>query len=115
VQAGLRVGFEAFVNAGSSSEYGFKDHAPAETEWLEPNSDYAVTKAAATLYCRQVAVSGRLPLCTLRLYSIYGPYEEPTRLIPTLILHGTEGALPALAAPDTARDYVHVDDASEAY
>ena len=23
---------------GSSSEYGFKDHAPAETEWLEPNS-----------------------------------------------------------------------------
>ena len=29
-------------NTGSSSEYGFKDHAPAETEWLEPNSDYAV-------------------------------------------------------------------------
>ena len=33
-----RAGVAAFVNTGSSSEYGFKDHAPSEREWLEPNS-----------------------------------------------------------------------------
>jgi dolichol-phosphate mannosyltransferase len=39
---------QAFVNVGSSSEYGRKTHAPDEQEWLEPNSYYAVTKAAGT-------------------------------------------------------------------
>jgi nucleoside-diphosphate-sugar epimerase len=115
VQACLASGFEAFVNTGSSSEYGFKDHAPAETEWLEPNSDYAVTKAAATLYCRHTAISRDVPLRTLRLYSVYGPWEEPIRLVPTLVLSGLDGELPPLAHPDSARDYLYADDASEAY
>src|ERR1017187_2863638 len=48
VTACVQNGFEAFVNAGSSSEYGYRNHPPAETEFLEPNSHYAVTKAAAT-------------------------------------------------------------------
>jgi len=110
-----RVGCEAFINTGSSSEYGLKDHAPAEDEWLEPNSDYAVTKATATLFCRQVAQRARLPIITLRLYSVYGAYEEPRRLVPTLIVKGLEGSLPPLVNPDVARDYVHVDDVCDAY
>ena len=48
-------GASGFVHTGSSSEYGFKRHAPRD-DYLEPNSDYAVTKAAATLYCRHIAV-----------------------------------------------------------
>src|SRR5678815_5617951 len=62
VQAALAVSVGAFVHTGSSSEYGFKDHAPSETEWLEPNSAYAVTKAAATHYCRQVALAEKAPV-----------------------------------------------------
>jgi len=52
------TGVEAFLHTGSSSEYGFKDHAPSEDELLEPNSDYAITKAAATHYCQCVAARG---------------------------------------------------------
>ncbi|HYV56487.1 MAG TPA: NAD-dependent epimerase/dehydratase family protein, partial [Candidatus Nitrosopolaris sp.] len=115
VGACVATGFEGFVNTGSSSEYGFKDHAPAETEALEPNSYYAVTKSSATLFCRYTAQSRQLRLPTLRLYSIYGPWEEPGRLLPTLVSCGLDGALPPLADPDTARDYVHVDDTVEAY
>ena len=115
VGACVATGFEGFVNTGSSSEYGFKNHAPAETEALEPNSYYAVTKSSATFFCRYTAQSRQLRLPTLRLYSIYGPWEEPGRLLPTLVSRGLEGALPPLADPDTARDYVHVDDAVEAY
>lgn len=114
VQAGLAAGIEAFVHTGSSSEYGFKDHAPAETDWLEPNSAYAVTKAAATHYCRWVALTEKAPLRTLRLYSIYGPWEEPSRLMPALVLSGLDGTLPPLVGPQVARDYVHVDDAVDA-
>jgi dolichol-phosphate mannosyltransferase len=115
VEACLRVGVEAFVNTGSSSEYGYKAHAPSETEWLEPNSHYAVTKAAATQYCRYVARARSVRLSTLRLYSVYGPYEEPTRLLPTLAVRGLAGELPPLAEPAIARDFVHVDDVVTAY
>ena len=115
VSACLKAGFEALVNTGSSSEYGFKDHAPSETEWLEPNSYYAVTKASATLFCRHTAQSLGVHLPTLRLYSVYGPYEEPSRLIPTLITRGVNGEMPPLANPDIARDYVYVEDVIDAY
>jgi nucleoside-diphosphate-sugar epimerase len=115
VSACLKTGFAAFVNTGSSSEYGLKDHAPAESEPLDPNSHYAVTKAAATMFCRHTAQSRRVHLPTLRLYSVFGPYEDPGRLLPTLIMHGLQGKLPPLADPDVARDFVYVDDVVEAY
>ena len=115
VQASLHINVEAFVNTGSSSEYGLKDHPPSETEFLEPNSDYAVTKASATLFCRYTAQRERVHIPTLRLYSVYGPYEEPNRLVPQLILRGLQKQLPPLVDPDTVRDFTHVDDVVDAY
>jgi UDP-glucose 4-epimerase len=115
LQACLETGFESFVNTGSSSEYGFKDHAPAENEWLEPNSHYAVTKASATQFCRYTAQQYGVHVPTLRLYSVYGPYEEPTRLLPTLISRGMRGKLPPLVDGNVARDFVYVDDVNQAY
>jgi dolichol-phosphate mannosyltransferase len=115
LQACLAAGVEGVVNTGSSSEYGYKDHAPAEDEWLEPNSEYALTKASATMYCRWLAQSKSFAVTTLRLYSVYGPYEDPGRLIPTLIRCGLAGKLPPLVHPEIARDYVSVDDVCRAY
>jgi len=114
VEACLRTGFEAFVNTGSSSEYGFKDHAPNEREWLEPNSHYSVTKAATTHYCRFTAQSRTVHMPTLRLYSVFGPYEEPTRLLPAIFVRALDGELPPLASPAIARDFVYVDDVVDA-
>jgi nucleoside-diphosphate-sugar epimerase len=115
MQACLETGFEIFINTGSSSEYGLKDHAPAPTESIDPNSYYAVTKASATLFCRYTASRFHLPVPTLRLYSVYGPFEEPGRFIPTLIVRGLEGSLPPLVDPLVARDYVYVRDVEDAY
>lgn len=102
---------EAFVYTGSSSEYGYKDHPPREDELVEPNSHYAITKAAATHYCQYTARTAGVNAIVVRLYSIYGPYQEPTGLIPTLIACGLRGTLPPLVSPTTARDFVYVDDA----
>jgi nucleoside-diphosphate-sugar epimerase len=111
----LEKGFEVFVNAGSSSEYGLKDHAPSERDWIDPNSYYAASKAGATFLCRQAARESGRRIVTLRLYSVFGPYEEPKRLLPTIILHGLDGRLPPLVNPDTARDFVYVDDVLDAF
>lgn len=110
----IELGVEAFVQAGSSSEYGYQAHAAREDSRIEPNSHYAITKAAATHYCRFTARQLDFHAATARLYSIYGPYEEPTRLIPTLLIHCFRGELPPLVSPNTARDFVYVDDAVEA-
>lgn len=114
VDACREVGCEAFVHAGSSSEYGFKDHPPSEEEPIEPNSRYAVAKASATIFCRYVAGYEGFPAVTLRLYSVFGPYEDPRRLVPALVMHGLRNELPPLVAPEVARDFVWVDDVVDA-
>ena len=114
LDAAVEAGVKAFVHSGSSSEYGLKNTAAREDDRLEPNSDYAVTKGAATHYCRHVAVSRDFNAITLRLYSIYGPWEAPTRLVPVLLTHALRGEWPPLTPPSTARDFVYVDDAVEA-
>jgi nucleoside-diphosphate-sugar epimerase len=104
-----------FVQAGSSSEYGFSDRATTELDRVEPNSHYAVTKAAATHLCRLAAEQHGQHAVTLRLYSVYGPWEQPGRLMPTLVDHGLDGNYPPLVSPQTARDFVGVDDVCDAF
>ncbi|MBK5229544.1 MAG: NAD-dependent epimerase/dehydratase family protein, partial [Thermoleophilia bacterium] len=112
----LRVfGGGTLIHAGSSSEYGLKDHPPVENEAIDPNSPYAVTKAAATHLCRHVARTTDVDAVTLRLYSVYGPWEEPNRLMPALVEHCLRGELPPLVDPSTARDFVYADDVCDAF
>jgi UDP-glucose 4-epimerase len=113
-EACVKTGVEIMIHTGSSSEYGRKDHPPSENETTEPNSAYAATKAAATEYCRYLARTHKIPLPTLRLYSVYGPYEDPRRLLPALVVHALAGRWPPLTTPDTSRDFVHVDDVNDA-
>ncbi len=115
IDACAKVGFDAFVHAGSSSEYGAKDHAVSEDEPVEPASAYAFSKLAATLYGAFLARTDRVRVTTLRLYTVYGPLEEPGRLMPTLLVHALAGELPPLADPTSAHDFVYVDDAIDAF
>ena len=115
IEACAKSGLEVFVNTGTSSEYGFKDHSPSEKEFLEPNSLYAVTKSAQTLLCQYIARKYNINTVTLRLYSVYGPYEKSSRLMPTLIINGLRNKLPLLAAPDIVHDFVYIDDVVDAY
>jgi dolichol-phosphate mannosyltransferase len=115
LESSARAGCESFVNTGSSSEYGLQDGAPSENEALAPNSYYAVTKAAATHVCRYIAAKTGMRVTTLRLYSAYGPLEDPRRLVPTLILKARQRQLPPLVNPSTARDYIYIADVVSAY
>lgn len=109
------IGFEAFVNTGSSSEYGPKTAPMKETDLLEPVTAYGVTKSAATLYARFLGLRERLPVVTLRLFSPFGYYEEPTRLVPTVIKACLGGERPKLANGRAARDFIFIDDVIDVY
>lgn len=115
LESSVRHGCESMVNTGSSSEYGYQDHAPSEAELPLPNSHYAVAKAAATMLSGFLGRDSDARICTLRLYSVYGPFEEPGRLLPALVLEGLAGRLPPLVDPSVARDFVHIDDVVDAF
>lgn len=106
---------EAIVHAGSSSEYGTKTEPMQETTLPEPNSFYGLAKLWATLYGEHLRREQHLPITTLRLFSVYGPYEAKARLVPAVILALMDGKTPTLANPKTGRDFVHVDDVVRAF
>jgi polyisoprenyl-phosphate glycosyltransferase len=105
----------AYIHAGSSSEYGENASAPAEDDAPLPNSEYAVSKLAAAHLIDFYGKKKGLPCANLRLYSVFGPLEDSSRLIPNLIREGTQGQYPPLVDPKVSRDFVYVDDVCEAF
>src|ERR671938_597453 len=55
-----------------------------------------------------------MAVVVFRLFSVYGPWEEPTRLVPTMIRRARAGLPLEMVSPRTARDFVYVDDVLDA-
>lgn len=108
-------GVACYVHAGSSSEYGGNASAPKETDATAPNSEYAVSKAAAASLLYYWGKHKGFPCCNLRLYSVYGPMEDSSRLIPTVVRRGSDGGYPQFVDPNVSRDFVYVDDVCDAF
>ncbi len=110
-----QTGFDLFINTGSSSEYGIKSQPMRENDFLEPVGDYGVSKAAAALFCSAEAREKDLPVITFRLFSPFGPWDDPKRLIPFVIKSFLRGEPPKLSTPTSVRDYVFIDDVVNSY
>lgn len=72
------------IQIGSSAEYGKKSFASRESDFLDPVTYYAGTKAAASLMCQSLAMEFHLPIFIIRPYSVYGNHEKAYRLFPRL-------------------------------
>ncbi|MDR3708425.1 MAG: NAD-dependent epimerase/dehydratase family protein [Capsulimonadaceae bacterium] len=108
-------GVSAYVHAGSSSEYGDAAAGPLESDEPLPNSDYAVSKVACANLLRYYGRRFGFPGMNLRLYSIYGPLEDASRLVPAVVRKGLQGEYPDFVNPKISRDFVYVDDCCEAF
>ncbi len=105
-----QVGFKCFINTGSSSEYGMKDLPMSEKDVLEPISDYAVAKAASTQFCLKQALFNKLPVYTVRPFSVYGDYEMQGRLIPSVLIDALQNKEINLSSQHCVRDFIYIDD-----
>ena len=100
------------VNISTSSVYGRRATA-AETAAPAPISYYGVTKLAAEQLALAYWRERRLPVCSMRLFSVYGPRERPEKLymkLITSILQGEEFPLYD-GSQHHKRAYTFVDDA----
>jgi nucleoside-diphosphate-sugar epimerase len=99
-----------FINTGSSSEYGIKNEPMSEADEIAANTNYALSKA---LISNLIASEG-LGL-TLRLFSVYGYYEEKHRLISYLIYSLLKGKKAKISNLANVRDFIFIEDVSSAY
>jgi len=98
------------VHAGSSLEYGPRSMPMRETDLLAPITFRGAAKAAATLLVLQSGV----PATVVRPFSVYGPGEQPYRLIPRAVAAARRGETISLTGPGIVRDFVFVDDVVDA-
>jgi dolichol-phosphate mannosyltransferase len=108
-------GVHRYVHAGSSSEYGDDASGPVEDVALHPNSHYSVSKGAAAGLIHFMGKKRGFPGVNLRLYSVYGPYEDSSRLVPVAVLNGIAGRHSQFVDPEISRDFLYVDDCCEAF
>lgn len=110
------------VLASSSAVYGsaLPESVLTEDSPVRPATTYGAAKAAQEIVAGQMARAGRLPLVIARTFNLTGPGEPPKYVGGSLarqvvaVLNGGERVI-RTGRLDTARDFVDVRDATEAY
>ena len=109
------LNISAFIHAGSSSEYGLNSNKPLENAECIPNSDYSISKLAITNYINMMGKKFNFPGISLRLYSVYGPLEDESRLMPNLVKLALERKFPSFVNKEVSRDFVYISDVCNAF
>jgi nucleoside-diphosphate-sugar epimerase len=114
MDSALQAGCPRFVGIGTCLEYARSDRPLREDSPCDPRTLYAACKLSAFHLCRALAAQAGVSLAWARLFYLYGPDENPGRLLPALV--GTLRARRpfAMTAGQQVRDYLHIDDAGRA-
>jgi nucleoside-diphosphate-sugar epimerase len=107
------VGCPRLVIAGTSVEYDTSTGYVSETSPIRPANLYAAAKHALFLTASNFDVDG-WSLAFARIFSVYGPWEDPRRLVPYVISKLLAGEPCELTTGGQIRDYSHVEDAASA-
>lgn len=102
-----------FIFAGSASVYAAGD-ALSETVPLEPRTMFGATKAACSIAGQTYARVYGLGFVELRLFTPFGPWERPGRLIPHTILRALRGEDVDISDGRQERDFIFIDDVVDA-
>ena len=103
-----------FVHTGSAWVLPSGDRLD-ETVKPEPRSPYALCKAKAEQCLPLLGDSTGVSWINLRLFNIFGRYEQPSRLLPYLVSKLTMGEEANLSHGNQIRDFTDVDDMASAY
>ena len=106
---------EAFVYASSSEEYGDAPSPIEEIRRESPISPYSFSKLAGTHFCQMAARTFDLPVTVVRLFPVYGPFQEGSMFIPSAIRDLLLKKEFKMSSGGQIRDFTYVDDVVEAY
>jgi UDP-glucose 4-epimerase len=110
----IEAGVEKFIGLGSQAEYGPLNRKISESDPTEPTTLYGAAKLAASVLVRQLFAQAGISNAWVRVFSTYGPMEDPDWMIPYLIGKLLAREKPALTACEQKWDYLYGPDAADA-
>jgi nucleoside-diphosphate-sugar epimerase len=103
-------GCRRFVATGTSFEYAPSDSPQRESSPAKPSTAYGQAK----LELFEALQSLDIELAWLRPFYLYGPDEDPRRLVPVVINSLLRGQETKLVPGERVRDYLHIEDVASA-
>ncbi|MCS6757693.1 MAG: NAD(P)-dependent oxidoreductase [Candidatus Devosia euplotis] len=114
VEAAAANGVSKFIGIGSQGEYGPLSGKIAETVLPVPTSLYGAAKVAVQVLAAQLCADAGVQFAWLRLFSTYGPNDNASWLIPSLITQMLDGKCPKTTEGRQLWDYLYIDDVAAA-
>jgi nucleoside-diphosphate-sugar epimerase len=111
--AAAAAGARKFVGIGSQAEYGRYDRKIVEGDLPQPTMLYGAAKLAANHLSAQRCREAGIAFAWLRLFSVYGPGDNPNWLIPSTAASLVRGSRPRCTAGTQKWDYLQIDDVAE--
>lgn len=108
------AGCHSLVGFGSHAEYGPSRGPIREEMATHPTTVYGLAKLCCYLKSREFCASHGLRLIWLRLFSAYGPWDDPSWLLPYVAISLLKGARPSLTAGEQRWDFIHIRDVVDA-
>ncbi len=106
-------GCPLFVGLGSQAEYGIAQGVLSEESPCRPVTAYGVAKYSLSQLATKFSEVADMRVLWFRLFSAYGPKDDPNHMLPSLITSLLEGSCPALTLGEQRWDYLYVEDAVE--
>jgi UDP-glucose 4-epimerase len=113
LEAAVGLPLEKFVYASSSSVYGNATKVPMEEQDLpRPHSPYGVTKLAAEQLGNLYHANYRVPVTSVRYFTVYGPRQRPDMAFHRFMRACLDGrAIDVFGDGGQTRDFTYVSDA----
>jgi nucleoside-diphosphate-sugar epimerase len=108
--AAIAAGARKFVGIGSQAEYGRFDRRITEDDLPQPTMLYGAAKLSACHLSRQRCRDAGIDFAWLRLFSVFGPGDNPNWLIPSVAASLVRGVAPKCTLGTQIWDYLHIDD-----
>jgi nucleoside-diphosphate-sugar epimerase len=110
-----QAGCPRFVGVGTNLEYRLDLSEPLkEDSPLRPEHLYGACKLALSVALEEIARRTSMSVAWARTFLLYGPAEDPRRLVPAVITSLLKGEPAKTTAGEQIRDYLHVEDVASA-
>lgn len=114
VEIASRVGAKHWIGLGSQAEYGPCENKINELSSTKPTTLYGMSKLATFNLAQRLCNDLGIRFGWLRLFSSYGPADNPNWMIPYLIESFLKRERPKVTRAEQLWDYIYIKDVATA-
>lgn len=113
VELAAQCGCKQFIGIGSQAEYGTVNKKITEADNTYPSTIYGKAKLSSHYAASGLCQFYKILFTWIRVFSTYGPNDDPKWFIPYIITEIINNRIPRLTKCEQQWDYLFVDDAAD--